>query len=406
MSSIKVILYTSKTLSNGEHPIMLRVIKDRKAKYMSIGYSCTSAMWDEDNNLPVRKHPLYKEISILIDKKKIEANKLILNLENDDKSFSSEEIKKKLTKSYRMNKISVFEYFDEIIERFKRSGRIGYAKVFKNTKNSISTFRNGKDLSFSDINISFLLKYEENFYSRGVLPNSVFVFMRTFKTLINYAKREELIRDEFDPFKEYSFRKFRGIKTKKRAISKEDIHNIAELSLDPESSLYHSRNFFLFSFYCRGLSFIDLAYLKWSDINGSRLQYVRKKTKELFNISLLDPAIEILKYYNNIYYNGEESYLFPILDESHDTPTKIDNRIHKLLRKTNKDLKIIGEKANIKGKLTTYVARHSFATILKYGGISTAIISEALGHESEKITQVYLDSFENNVLDEATKVIL
>jgi integrase len=121
---------------------------------------------------------------------------------------------------------------------------------------------------------------------------------------------------------------------------------------------------------------------------------------------LLDPAIEILKYYNNIYYNGEESYLFPILDESHDTPTKIDNRIHKLLRKTNKDLKIIGEKANIKGKLTTYVARHSFATILKYGGISTAIISEALGHESEKITQVYLDSFENNVLDEATKVIL
>jgi integrase len=407
MSSVKVVLYTSKKLKNGEHPIMLRVTKDRKPKYISLGVSCKIELWDEDNNLPKKKHPLFKEILILIDKKKIEANRLLLGLEGEDKSFSSEEVKNKLVINKLASKTTVLKYFDETIENLKLSGRIGYAKVFKNTKNSLISYRKGIDFYFSDITTSFLTKYENDFYSRGVTPNAVFVFLRTFKTLVNYAKRDGIVRNDFDPYKDISFSKFRRIKTQKRAISKEEIRKIANLQFEPESSLFHSRNFFLFSYYCRGINFIDMANLTWRDLSNGRLQYTRRKTKELFNISLLEPASEILSYYRRVYYNTDEDYIFPILNKDlHQTATSMDNRIHKILRRTNEDLREIAKLAGINTKITTYVARHSFATVMKKSGIPTAIISEAMGHDSEKTTQIYLDNFDNDIIDKATSVLL
>ena len=122
---------------------------------------------------------------------------------------------------------------------------------------------------------------------------------------------------------------------------------------------------------------------------------------------LLDPAIEIVNYYKENFYHGEDTYLFPILDkDTHTTETSIKNRIHKVLGQTNKDLKTIGEKIGLEIPLTTYVARHTFATVMKRSGVSTSIISESLGHDSERTTQIYLDSFANDVLDEASKALL
>jgi integrase len=240
-----------------------------------------------------------------------------------------------------------------------------------------------------------------------VTPNAVFVFLRTFKTLVNYAKRDGIVRNDFDPYKDISFSKFRRIKTQKRAISKEEIRKIANLQFEPESSLFHSRNFFLFSYYCRGINFIDMANLTWRDLSNGRLQYTRRKTKELFNISLLEPASEILSYYRRVYYNTDEDYIFPILNKDlHQTATSMDNRIHKILRRTNEDLREIAKLAGINTKITTYVARHSFATVMKKSGIPTAIISEAMGHDSEKTTQIYLDNFDNDIIDKATSVLL
>ena len=406
MASVKVVLYKWKTLKNGEHPVMIRVIKDRIDKYISLGISCSEDLWDEKTNRPKKKHPLYREKLILIDKKLLEANKLILNNENEDTEYTASELIGKIWTKKKYGSVTVFQFFDSIIDQLKISGRIGYSKVFKNTKTSLFTFRGGKDFHFNDINTAFILKYEESFLSRGVKPNSIFVFMRTLKTLINYAKKNDIVKKDYDPFKDYSFAKFRHIKTRKRALDKLDIKKIEEVKLEPESSIFHAKNYFLFSFYCRGLNFIDLANLKWSSLKGDRLNYTRKKTKEYFNIALLGPAKDILKYYKELYYDGPDSYIFPILNEKHKTPASIDNRIHKVLKQTNADLKTIAERVGITDKLTTYVARHSYATILKKSGVPTAVISEALGHESEKITQVYLDSFENEILDKASELIL
>ncbi|WP_037360882.1 site-specific integrase [Asinibacterium sp. OR53] len=405
MASIKAVLYTSKTLNNGEHPIMLRVIKDRKSKYLSLHMSCSKELWDNENNLPKKKHPLYKEMLIAIDKKKLAANKLLLELHNDEKDVSAEEIKSKLKTSV-VNKKTVFQYFDEVIKRLTVTNRLGYASIFKSTKNSLKTFRNDRDLHFSDITTSFLTKYEDAFYERGVTPNSVFVFLRTFKTLINYARKDGIVKTDFDPFKDINFTKFRRIKTRKRAITKEQIRKIETLKIKDDQGLLNAKNYFLFSYYNRGINFIDMAFLKWENIKNGRLVYSRRKTKEDFTIALLPPAIKILEYYKKYQYEDENSFIFPILSHSYETQQSVRNRLVKMLRIVNHDLKTIADKTGIKEKLTTYVARHSFATNLKRSGISTSVISEAMGHDSEKTTKIYLDSFENTILDEASKSIL
>lgn len=246
MSSSKVVLFTSKKLKNGEHPIMLRVIKDRKPKYLSIGASCSKEMWDEKENLPKKKHKLFNELKVLIDKKQFQASKLLLSLNSDDKDYSAEEVKHKLIRRNNHKK-TVFTYFGEIVTRLEQANRIGYSNIFQSTKKSLEKFRGGKDFSFSDVNTAFLVKYEDFLSGREVSPNGIFVYMRTFKTLINYAKRDNVVLEDFDPFKEFSFTKYRRIKTKKRAISKEQIQKFIDQNFEPETSLFHSKNYFLFS---------------------------------------------------------------------------------------------------------------------------------------------------------------
>lgn len=120
---------------------------------------------------------------------------------------------------------------------------------------------------------------------------------------------------------------------------------------------------------------------------------------------MLPHAIRIFEYYK-CESSEENEYIFPILNSTYDSPVKIENRVKKIMTIVNKDLKDIASKAVINETLTTYVARHTFANVMKRSGISNSIIKETMGHDSEKTTQIYLDSFENHVLDDATKALL
>lgn len=153
----------------------------------------------------------------------------------------------------------------------------------------------------------------------------------------------------------------------------------------------------MFSFFNMGMNFHDMAQLRWTDITGERINYKRTKTGKLFSIKILPPVQEILNFYRE--HNANSSYVFPILDETYPTLEKRRQRITSGLRAFNKHLKIFAKQVELEGKVTSYVSRHSWATILKRMGVSTTVISEGLGHASEKTTQVYLDSFENETLD-------
>ena len=159
---------------------------------------------------------------------------------------------------------------------------------------------------------------------------------------------------------------------------------------------------FSFSYFMGGINFIDMAYLTHDNIMDTRLVYKRKKTRKLIKLPLLPKAIEII----NKYKTEDSHFLFPILSSFHQTEVQQRNRIHKTIAKVNRRLKNIGKELGIDKKLTTYVARHSHATTLKRAGVSTSLICEALGHSSEKVTQIYLDSFENSQMDAAMQNLL
>lgn len=394
-----VVLFTSKTLANGEHPLMLRITKDRKRTYKSIGFSCALQYWDTSKNQPKRNHPNKQLLEAFIASKISDYTNSILEFKNDKKEFTSTMLLNKVEKPLR--KGTLFSFFTETIERLVSENRIGNSNAYRDTYRSIKNFLKDVDVTFSAIDYSFLQNYETHLRKKGLRETTISIYFRTLRALYKEAIRHNIAKESNYPFKEYKISKF-DTSTKPRAISKEEIRRIENLKLDPSSTLFESRHYFLFSYYGAGINFVDMAHLRWSNISNGRIEYKRAKTGDELNFKVLERALEIIEYWKPLSLATQNAYIFPILDQhKHITAAQIDNRIHKVITRVNKDLKEIGAMAGIDATLTTYVARHTFATILKKSGVSTAIISEALGHESESITNVYLKNFENDVMDKA-----
>jgi integrase len=405
MASTKIILYTSKALKNGEHPIMIRLIVDRKIKYIYLGFSTTPNLWDDAQKLLLKGYDNFKKTNYIIHKKKSELDGIILDFENEDRSYTVDDIEKKFLNS--IEKISVFKYCQEIIDRLEKTNRIGDATVKKDLLRSLKKFTDNKDLAFSDINYSFLLKYEEDFLQRGVSENSISVYMRTLRAIVNLAIKEEHCNQSDYAFNTYKISKL-NTNTQKRAINKEEMLKIINFDTEINSSEWHSKNYFIFSFYNIGMNFRDLAQLKWSNILYNRIMYKRSKTGKNFDIKIQPRTQAILDLYSKGNENSDD-YIFPILNlEIHNTPQSKVDRIKKINKRVNKDLKEIAKSVGIKAthSITHYVARHSWASIQKQNGVGTSIISESMGHDSEKTTSIYLQSFVNDVLDEANENLI
>lgn len=399
-TTVRTVLYKYQSLKSGEFPIYLRLVKGRfKKEFPLAGRSSKAEWWDEVTGLPNRKHPHHKEMTIFLNTVKTQAQRLILGLENDGEEYSLEEVVRLLRSEKQHRKITVLDFILEEVREENSAGRIGTGNVFKATHNSLKTFRTNRDFEFSDVTHGFLVRYEEWLGSRSVKPNTKFLYLRTFKTLLNRAKSADLVKKGFDPFKNLDFTKYRKVKTRKRALSTVEMERLKALSFEPGTRLHLAHSLFLFSYHCWGMNFVDMAHLKWSDVRGDNLLYTRKKTKGDYDVSLNSGAKRVLEHFRSGDVPDEDDYIFPILDlKRHLTPKQVDYRIDKKIKEVNEGLKEIGSLAGIATELTTYVARHSFATALKRKGISTAHIQEMLGHDSERTTQIYLDSFGNDVL--------
>lgn len=404
MASVKVFLKKNKTNAFGQYPIVIRVIKNRKPKYIFTGQYCLPELWDDKNNCPKKKHPEKHELDVFLDKKKHEANSLLLSLETEKQNYTGENVITLL--KVKTTKTSVFKYFDTVVENYKRADKLGNAKMYADTKRMLFKFLNGKDIDFVDIDFSLLKKFEQSFRERGVTGNSISVYMRTLRALYNMAIAEKLAKLEHYPFNEYKIASLSS-ETDKRALTKEQIQSIIKLKVDHNKRLKLAQSIFLFSYYNRGINFVDMGHLKWGNIQNGRVSYTRAKTGKKYNIALSPASLEIINSYHCNNANKNELYIFPILNvEKHITIAQKNNRIKKMNKMVNKDLKEIAALAKIDFNLTTYVARHSYATVLKRSGVATAVISEALGHQNEKTTQIYLDSFENVVIDEADMLLV
>ena len=399
-ASIKSILYTHKTLSNGKHPIILQIIKDRKVKRISLGYAATKDEWDFKNNRPGKKYQYKTELEAVIKKKEAAFSKQALALDLETENFTADTLVNNVKR--KKNYSTVTKYFDEVIAQMKKANQIGNAEVYTLCRNIVKTFAKNVDLRFNQIDHTWLCKFEADCCERGCKESTISNYLRTLRALFNRAIKEKLITPDTYPFKDYRIGKL-NTATQKRALRLEQIESIEKLELEPESRLLQSKIIFLFSFYTMGTNIADMANLTWDSVKDKRLKYQRAKTSKLYNVFLSDKAINILEYYKAF---KTDKYIFPIYsEEAHVTAQQRNNRLHKVTRQTNDDLREIAEKCKIDENLTTYVARHSAATILKRKGVSTSVISELLGHESEGVTQTYLDSFESQVLDTAVSLL-
>ena len=403
-ASISVVCYKSKTLSNGEHPLMLQISRYGKRKYQSIGISINADNWDFLKNKPKPSYPDGEFIQKIISDKIIEVQKQILEYTANGKDYTLTGLLK--GNILTIKEKSVGEFYKELILGFEIADKTGNRLVYKTSYNSIKVFNKGRlNILFSDIDIHWLNRYEKWLRSKGNKETTMSLLFRTLRSAYNKAIEAKCARKADYPFDEYKISKF-DVKTKKRAISKEDIKNIIGLDLSGETdSLRLSRDIFVFSYLCGGINFSDIANLKTDNIINGRIQYTRQKTGKLISIHLSEEARNILSLYGRT--TEVRGYLFPILDNRiHKSGQQKQNRIHKLLGRTDKNLKVIAEKCGIKVNLTTYAARHSFATILKNSGVNVVLISEALGHSDLTTTQIYLDSFDNDQIDEALKNLI
>ncbi len=275
--------------------------------------------------------------------------------------------------------------------------------MYQDSLSSFKNFLGNENLSFTDLNVRLLTKYEVYLRSRGGTDGGISVRMRAIRSVYNRAISMEVANKEYYPFEKYKISKLKG-KSTKRALDLMEINAILSLDIHKHPHLTHSLNYFKFSFYNRGMNFADMMKLKWTDVERKSINYRRSKTKGNFSIQILSPVQEILNFYASTSIGTK--YVFPILLQDNLTPVQIENRKKKTLKYYNKDLKEIGELCRIKKPMTSYVARHSYANFLKQKGVATDIISESLGHKNLAITQVYLKELDNSVVDNAMKVLL
>jgi site-specific recombinase XerD len=401
ITTVNVICFRGKKLSNGESPLMIRVSKDRKTKYKSLGISVNPNHWDFDKNKPKTNCPNRDYILKIIIDKEAEYQKKILELKAEEKEFTASTLIKPKEKQ-RLK--SVNEFYLELIDEMEKSGKIGNSRVYKDSLRSLESYYRGKlDIPFSDVDMDFLLNYEKWLRGRDCKESSMNLFFRTLRSTYNKAIERKYAKRDTYPFNDFKVSKF-SIKTEKRAISKDNVKLIMNIDLSKENEYIKlSRDLFVFSYLCSGISFSDMANLKHGNIINDRLVYVRQKTHRKINVPISDGAKEIMKKY----IDSNNEYIFPILDHKvHKTKMQQYNRKKKVLLKVNRYLKKISQMTGIEVNLTTYVSRHSYATVLKNSGVNIALIGETLGHSDLKTTQIYLDSFENSQIDEAMKHLL
>ncbi len=405
-ATISVICFKSKTLANGEHPLMLRITKDRKRTMKSLGITVHPDNWDFDRNEPKNKCPNRKYIQQIIFKVKSEYQTKVLEKSAYAEEYTAATLLHE-TDHTPIKSETVDNFYLQIIDRLKREGTIGNAYAYQNSYNVLRNFNENKPLNFpfSQIDELFLNRFESWLRSKGNKETTMSFQMRTLRAMFNRAIKAKIVAKEKNPFMDYKVSKF-STKTPKRALCKSDTLKLIQADYSKRGRDFQmAQDFFVFSYLCGGIAFVDIANLTPANIIDGRLIYNRQKTHGAINIPLSEQAVSIItKYEEYCTYSG---YLFPILDQRrHTTPLQKKNRIHKVCRRVNLTLKKIANELGIKMPVTTYVARHSFATVLKKSGVNISIISEALGHQSLKTTQIYLDSFENSQIDEAMKNLL
>lgn len=290
---------------------------------------------------------------------------------------------------------SFISFARTLIGELRLIGRRCTADTYVSAVNSFARFRHERDILLEDVDSAIMTAYEAYLKSEGICPNSISFYMRNLRAIYNRAVEKEFTVQRY-PFKHV----YTGIdKTVKRAVPLNVIRRIRDMDLSLCPAMDYARDIFMFSFYTRGMSFVDMAFLKKKDLQNGILSYRRHKTNRRLMVKWEKPMQELVDKYDTT----DSPYILPLIkNDGKDERRQYKSQAHRI----NRNLKKIGERLGLLIPLTTYVARHGWASIAKSKNIPIATISEAMGHDSETTTRIYLATLDTSVVDKANSLIL
>lgn len=396
MASVKLKLNQSRALKDGNYPVVFQVIHQKRKKLIYTKYRMKE---DDFKNIFIQvgsNADTCCRISRELRKtyKRIQAQ--IYRLENRGDVYSVDDIAETvLSKADR--KILLLPYIDTQIEWKNLKKKNGIAAAYKSTRSSLARYIGKKEIKLSQVNYGFVNRYRDYLSENGVADNTVGYYIRNFRALYNLA-----VKDGFVPSCDYPFKKIctKPCKTVKRAIDREQMLKLTNASFEANLELKRSLDFFLFGFYAQGMAFVDIAYLKWKNISDNLIIYRRHKSKQLIQIDIT-PQIRSIINEHGTNPDHVDGYVFPIITSG----INEYRQYRTALGRVNRHLKSISDKLHVRPCLTTYTARHTWATLAREYGASVSAISEGLGHTKEEMTLVYLKELDLTHLHKINRMV-
>ena len=393
------IKFRESTVDGKEGTLYYQVIHNRVVRQIGTDYHLRSEEWQEeeetielcrgDNN--ARNAYLY-ELAERIRNDRLRFTRIVSELDNNGIGYTADDVVAKFNEL--TSRQSVHVYMESIIRQQKAQGRHRTSETYAATMRSFMSFREGKDISWDCVTPALVKSYELWLKTKGVSLNTISFYMRILRAVYNRAVNEGLTAD-LHPFGQV----YTGVaKTAKRGISTSDIARILHLDLSASPSRAFARDIFMFSFYTRGMSLIDIAKLKTGNIKNGVLTYQRSKTRQRISVKWRKEMQAIV----DRYHQQDRHRLLPIITQETDIRKQYDTALHNI----NYNLKKIGKAVGLSIPLTMYVARHSWASAASQSNIPLHVISQCLGHDSEHTTQIYLSSIDVNQMDEANEKII
>ena len=397
MASIKL-KFRPSTVQGEPGAIFYRIIHNRIARQVTTNYRIYSHEWDTHNSVILKSqnnnardaHLLKLQSSIDEDMQRF--NRIIKSLDQEGRIYTSDDV----VELFQRSENQLFKFMQGVIASLKTLGKTRTAETYVSTLNSFMRIRESKDISLDDINSDLMMHYESYLRINGISPNSSSFYMRILRAVYNRAVEAGLTLQRF-PFKHV----YTGVdKTVKRGVPLKVIKRIKEMDFSMNPTFDFARDMFLMSFYTRGMSFVDMAYLRKKDLQNGVLSYRRRKTGQQLFIKWEKCMQEIVDKYDT----SQSSYLLPIIKPF----SEIDERKQYIYaaHNINRCLKIIGKELGLSVSLTLYVARHAWASIAKSKNVPLSVISEGMGHDSEATTRIYLASLDTMAIDKANSMIL
>ncbi len=389
MATVKTVLVKGRSNRSGKFPLVVQVLHKRRKKVVYTGFSISDNLFDPVRGRVIVGGENTPEIVRRVNHRCESISKVLLKsisiMEKRSREYEIEDVFR--TYSVLTREAGFYSYFSQKILELRESGHEGTARAYASSLRSLQRYLGKKDFPFFKLSSLLIADYHKKLLASGICDNTIGFYLHNIKALFRKGCREMGLELPC-PFREINIK---TEKTLKRSLDAVVIRTLSGMELEKNSPLSLARDIFMFSFYTRGMSFVDIALLKKKNVFPAEICYKRHKTDQLMRVGINREISRILERYKNM--PGE--YMFPLFTEEEDPYTGYRNAYHKIRYSLRKISRSIG----LEIPLRLHAARHSWATIAKENGASVHIIGECLGHTSEKTTRIYLKELDHSALD-------